>query len=67
MFTWFYKKTEDVILEGCNEVPTWANGLIRYFDIFHDRALGSYLRFRNPEKILGGEDICVSPTCGSAV
>ena len=32
-------------------VPEWAKGPIRYFDIFHDRDLGSNLRFRNPEKL----------------
>ena len=36
-----------------------------YFDIFHDQAIGSNLRFRNPENILEGEDIRVRPTLGS--
>ena len=46
-------------------VPAWAKGPIRHFYIFHDQALGSNLRFQNPEKLLEGEDIHVRPNCGS--
>ena len=49
------------------KVSARAKSLIRYFGIFHDRAPGSNLRFKNPEKILGGEDIRVQPTLGSGL
>ena len=37
----------------------------QYVGIFHDRALGSNLRFRKPEKFSEGEDIHVWPKLGS--
>ena len=46
-------------------VSSCYKGSIRYFGIFNNRALGSNLRFRNPEKILEGEDIRVWPTLDS--
>ena len=46
-------------------VPAWAKGLIRYFVIFNDRAPGSNLHFRNPEKLSEGEDIRVWFTLGN--
>ena len=54
---------------GCtlNDVPAWANDLIRYFSIFHDQDPSSNLYFQNPEKISGGEDVCVRPTRGSGL
>ena len=35
-------------------VPAWDKGSIRNFCIFHDQALGSNLRFQNPEIVLEG-------------
>ena len=48
-------------------VPEFAKGSIIYFGIFHDRTLGSNLRFWKPEKLLEGEDIRVQPTLVSAL
>ena len=57
--------TFDITNNISDFVPEWDKGLIRYFSIFYDQALGLNLHFWKPQTLSEGEDILFHPTLSS--